>query len=76
MVAVLEADFAEGDRLTSLFAIAYPQQHGVAIEVLRAMTSDVGQVDAGGGKCLTPATEVADCGVIVGSIATAVYFGP
>lgn len=47
IVSVLEADLAEGDRLTSLLAIAYPQQHGVAVEVFGAMTSDVGQVDAG-----------------------------
>ena len=33
VVSVLKADFAKGDRLTSLLAIAYPQQHGVAGEL-------------------------------------------
>ena len=49
VVSILKADFAEGDRLTSLLAIAYPQQHGVAVKVLWLVSRDVCQIDAGFG---------------------------
>lgn len=49
VVSILKADYAEGDRLTSLFAIAYPQQHGVTVKVLGLVSCDVCQIDAGFG---------------------------
>lgn len=49
VVSILKADFAEGDRLTSLLAIAYPQQHGVAVKVLWFVTCNVCQINAGFG---------------------------
>ncbi len=76
MVTVFETDLAVDEGLPSGLAIAEPEKHAFAIEVLWPAMGDVGEVDSGSRQCLTPATEVADCGVIMGSVATAVHFGP
>jgi hypothetical protein len=49
VVPVLKANIAEGDRLTSLLAIAYPQQHGIALKVLPAVSRDDCHVNSGCG---------------------------
>jgi hypothetical protein len=76
VVAVLEANLAEVDRLTSLLVIAYPQQHGFAVKVIRLTMGNDCQINAGVGEHITPATEVAYEGFVESPIATAIILGP
>jgi|GEM_PF-3850684 len=58
MAAVFETDFAVDDRLAGGLAVAEPEQHGLAVEMLGFAMGDVRKVDSGGREGGSPGSVV------------------